>query len=318
MTIRIVDWDEHYESAESRKIKHLGWVKVPNDIANVGYIHLVTGHPDGMSHFGIWVGLLQIASRRTRRICGHAGGISQDTRRICGYGRDGILRQGGNELGVFEISLMLHVDRNLVEDAIIRLAEIGWIECDSTFSDSSADSPGTPADSPRTPGEDGIFSGLDKTRQDKTRQEKTKPRAGAGARERALPAEPACPLEEIAALWAETCGAAGLPQLQDGIPRGLRATVRARWREHPDLEAWQQQFARVAASAFLRGESTDFQASLAWVVGPRNWAKIEAGSYAGGNGTASHRMGAGIMEGMRRAALEDGAGPTTPIIGDAM
>jgi hypothetical protein len=58
--------------------------------------------------------------------------------------------------------------------------------------------------------------------------------------------------------------------------------LKARIREHPTVEWWQDLFTRVAASDFLGGRKTDFVATLDWVCGPKNLSKILAGNYDNG------------------------------------
>jgi len=60
----------------------------------------------------------------------------------------------------------------------------------------------------------------------------------------------------------------------------IKKRLAARIREHPDGGWWVALFARVRASEFLTGRSkTEFAATLDWVLGPKNLAKIEAGNY---------------------------------------
>lgn len=59
----------------------------------------------------------------------------------------------------------------------------------------------------------------------------------------------------------------------------IRTRLLARLREHPSLPWWEEIFARVSASDFLTGRKTDFAASLDWVLGPKNLAKLLAGNY---------------------------------------
>lgn len=59
----------------------------------------------------------------------------------------------------------------------------------------------------------------------------------------------------------------------------LKKTVEARLREHPTKEFWEGYCREVAASDFLCGRKTDFQACLSWLCGPKNMAKVLAGNY---------------------------------------
>ena len=83
----------------------------------------------------------------------------------------------------------------------------------------------------------------------------------------------------------------GVPELQvlvDAIP-GIKpskilsgpvlATIKARLAEHPAREFWETFAESVAQSDFLCGRTNDFQASLAWLCGPKNFSKVRAGVY---------------------------------------
>lgn len=61
---QIADWDEHYESSETKKIRRLAWVPIPNATGG-SYYELVDAH--GARGLGVWVALVQHASRRERR-----------------------------------------------------------------------------------------------------------------------------------------------------------------------------------------------------------------------------------------------------------
>jgi len=62
-TLRIIDWNEHYETAETRKLVRLRWVPLPNQIGR-GYAKLMARH--GFAGLGVWAALLEIASRKHR------------------------------------------------------------------------------------------------------------------------------------------------------------------------------------------------------------------------------------------------------------
>ena len=69
----IRDWDEHFETSESKKVKVLGWVPIPNRTGE-GYYELVDAH--GAAGLGVWVAIVQAASRRHRdQRDGHPGNI---------------------------------------------------------------------------------------------------------------------------------------------------------------------------------------------------------------------------------------------------
>ena len=59
---RIVDWDKHFESAQSRKVERLTWVRVPNKHDGEGYTELLD-HPNGAAHYACWMAIVQVASK---------------------------------------------------------------------------------------------------------------------------------------------------------------------------------------------------------------------------------------------------------------
>src|SRR5687768_16521577 len=64
-TYRIKDWDRHFENAKSRTIDSCSFVCVPNKQHGLGFTRIMS-EPDGGTIFGIWVLLVQVASRQAR------------------------------------------------------------------------------------------------------------------------------------------------------------------------------------------------------------------------------------------------------------
>jgi len=67
MTYRIKDWDRIFENSESRKLKNLNWVPMPNSWDGRGYIK-VTKHKQAVSILAAWPLIVQIGSK-----CPHRG-----------------------------------------------------------------------------------------------------------------------------------------------------------------------------------------------------------------------------------------------------
>lgn len=65
----------------------------------------------------------------------------------------------------------------------------------------------------------------------------------------------------------------------------LRKKIRAKLKEHPEEQWWIDLFARVRQSNWLSGRvagrngKESFMATLRWVIGKQNLAKIEEGNY---------------------------------------
>jgi hypothetical protein len=80
--------------------------------------------------------------------------------------------------------------------------------------------------------------------------------------------------EQVMCLWnlksAAQCKKLGGP---------IRVRVRNHLKQHPNEAWWIELFDRVQRSDFLSGRAKDFIATLDWVLGPKNLAKIEAGNY---------------------------------------
>lgn len=58
----VKDWESHFENSESRKVKHLRWVPMPNRHDGKGYRRLLK-HPRHVEIFCAWCLILQVASR---------------------------------------------------------------------------------------------------------------------------------------------------------------------------------------------------------------------------------------------------------------
>jgi len=109
MIYRIRDWDRLYETHQTRRLKRLHWVPVPNQMDGDGYVELVD-HPDGMAHLGCWLAILEIASR-----CEPRGTLARDMRGTCAHDARSIAR-------------IARAPVQMMEAAWERLIKIGWIE----------------------------------------------------------------------------------------------------------------------------------------------------------------------------------------------
>lgn len=107
--LRITDWSAHYETAESRRIKDLSWVATPNGHDSVSFCQLLK-HPNGMAHFGAWNLILQVASK-----CSTRGTLT--------YGKK---CPRPHDAGT--IAELTHGSVKIIEEAIPRLLEFGWLE----------------------------------------------------------------------------------------------------------------------------------------------------------------------------------------------
>lgn len=92
--------------------------------------------------------------------------------------------------------------------------------------------------------------------------------------------DPAVPVvgvqvQDLVALWNQIPGVTPMREATGAV----KVRMEARLKEYPDMEWWKTLFARVQQSDFLCGRKTDFAASLDWVLGPKNLAKLKAGNY---------------------------------------
>lgn len=111
MTLRIRDWDKHFENNRTRELKKLSWVPFPNKHDGDGYTELVD-HKDGVAHFGCWCLICEVASK-----CDPRGTLLRDDKTP----------------HTFEtIARMTRASATDMRSAIERLISIGWIEsCDN-------------------------------------------------------------------------------------------------------------------------------------------------------------------------------------------
>lgn len=103
----IRNWAELFENNRTRELKKLDWLPLPNDLSSDGYTELIT-HKRGPSHFAVWIVLLQLASRCEPR----------------GF----LLRSNGLAHDFGSISRVTRIPVKLIEEAVQRLLDIGWLE----------------------------------------------------------------------------------------------------------------------------------------------------------------------------------------------
>lgn len=112
---------------------------------------------------------------------------------------------------------------------------------------------------------------------------------------------PACPHKDIITLYHECLP--GHPRVREWNEENQKR-LRARWREEPErqsLDWWRNFFvSEVAASDFLTGRAKEFQATMEWMVRPRNFSKILNGQYR----NRGPRTGSRLTDGNMRVAQE--------------
>ena len=124
------------------------------------------------------------------------------------------------------------------------------------------------------------------------------------------PEQDRCPHLKIIEIYHET-----LPELSkvNEWPEHCQKTLRAHWKEkkdRQDLEWWKIFFKSIKKMPFLLGQKTDFQASLQWMIGPKNFSKIINGFYLDRSGS-----GHGANRSSRKTAEESWNDNVKPIYG---
>lgn len=116
--LRIRDWELHFENNRTVDMVSMKWVPIPNKHDGDGFTELLD-HPQGMAHFGAWVLIVQVASK-----CGKPAGR-------CGGGetpRGTLRRESGKPHDAHSIARVTGGDLKVIQAAIPRLIEIGWLE----------------------------------------------------------------------------------------------------------------------------------------------------------------------------------------------
>lgn len=125
--LRIRNWDKHFETNETRKLKRLLWVKIPNQQDSLAY-RLIASMPDGPAIFAAWVLIVQVASKQEKR---------------------GNLPLSPGELGIVT-GFPADIFKRAIE--VLKMPQIEWIEGNP---DVPGEYPDTPGKSPETPPVDG-------------------------------------------------------------------------------------------------------------------------------------------------------------------
>jgi len=151
-TYRIRDWERHFESAESRKIRHrLTWLRLPNKHDGKSYRRL-SRQEDAAELFAAWVLTLQVASKCPQR------GVLAD--------EDGPLdpEDLADKTGFHPL-----IFRKLFAFAV--LPEIGWMDVDTDAAGISRHPPESPGIR-RNPSGQQEIPVIDEKRRDETEDER--------------------------------------------------------------------------------------------------------------------------------------------------
>lgn len=98
-------------------------------------------------------------------------------------------------------------------------------------------------------------------------------------------AVPAKVLWEMAAVWNEVCGGAGLPSCSELSPKrakAMRARIKERWAKDP-VNKWRAYCQAIVSKPFLRGENNrGWRANFEWALRPSSPIEIHEGKYDDG------------------------------------
>ena len=133
----MIDWNKHFETAETRKLKYLRWVPVPNNQSDPGYLSLVA-RENGAAMLGAWIAILQLASRSKQEFRGM------------------LVEGNGNPYSIETIALVVRMPVDLVRQTVVLLTtEIPWLEWVCDPSDDAVCDPSLPTsgEPPGVPGE---------------------------------------------------------------------------------------------------------------------------------------------------------------------
>jgi len=133
---RIKDWSNRYETNETRKLKSLLWVKMPNQQDGLAY-RLISKEKNGPAIFAAWCLMLQMASKASPR---------------------GELKNNNLPLSPGDMGDVTGFPAEIFAQAIKFLSspKIGWIEEISPSPDVPGENPDAPGKSPATPPIDGM------------------------------------------------------------------------------------------------------------------------------------------------------------------
>jgi hypothetical protein len=129
--LRIKNWNESYENNETRKLKSLHWVRVPNRMDGVSFRELIS-HRDGLAHFGVWILLLELASKQPAPRDGtfgrNGGKLPHDAESIAKTVVGIHMWEEGDVMDMVMTTARFSTVKATVSEALDRLIKLGWVE----------------------------------------------------------------------------------------------------------------------------------------------------------------------------------------------
>ncbi len=105
--LRIRNWEWHFETARTARLRTLTFICVPTKHDGDGYAELLD-HPEGAAHYGAWICLLAVAAKSPKR--------------------GDLIRDQGVPHDAQSLSRKTRIPASVFIDAIPRLLQIGWLE----------------------------------------------------------------------------------------------------------------------------------------------------------------------------------------------
>lgn len=190
MTYRVKNWDKHFETYESKRLRRLAFVVIPNKHDGKSYRRLMR-HPNGPALYGAWILIVQVASRCPVR---------------------GVLADDDGPLSAQDLADKTDCPETVFFEALQVLSQpsIGWLTCD----DCDEKSAGTPADPTGTPARSAGIPVL-KGREGKGREQKGIGSSGACSEVASLSSLPTVDPQEVQGMDSQR---QGLPAKTDDEP----------------------------------------------------------------------------------------------------
>ena len=216
-TIRILNWDEHYETAETRKLVRLRWVPLPNTMGR-GYAKLMARH--GYAGLGVWACLLETASRKHRE-----------------------KRDGSLSYTLEDLALESRGNLTELQEILPTLREIGWISLEMASAGIAGESPGIAGES------------ADEGKGREGRESREGKPLSAPADPADPKADEANP-EWLATSWNTVCGTAGMQRARLPIGKARRKKIAgAMAAAEATKEQWRQALLACASSKHWCGQN---------------------------------------------------------------
>lgn len=299
VTYRVRNWDTHYETAETRRLKRLRFCLVPNKHDGKGYRRLMS-HPKSGDMLAAWLLILQVASKCPER---------------------GVLADEDGPLDAEDLSVKTGMKASAFDEAFEVLTDpkIGWLEainCDHPAN--PAGRPANPSDHPAIAGCDlsesehpdnkGVISnpqqspaksadhpaiavqkgregkGIDQTRHEGNRRE-GKEDMSSGDDAPALTSTES----EIVEAWNSIDGVTHVVAMNPG----RKKAIKARLNDRVFRDRWREAIEKVRGSPFCLGENDrNWRATFDWFLRPGTVAKAIEGQYDSRrrNGTTSETI----------------------------